>query len=253
MKLCSQCEFIYEDDQEHCDMDGAELVYEPTLEHTFQTALEAKSERQRPARLIIPLTRSPQRETSVAPSHAFAARKTFALPIAASIVLAVVAFVAFYASPRLFHSRAQASNNTRQTHNAELETSHSSAAVSGAPATSDKPETANAKFEISPSSDNAESRNSKRETSMVSDKRATPDSKHETAVTALPGLKPLPRLKPLPTLKPLPRLSDQSRSLSANRRVLVVNTKENADTSKKSRFGSFLKKTGRVLTRPFKS
>ena len=244
MKLCSQCEFIYEDDQERCDMDGAELVYEPTLEHTFQTALEAKSERQRPARLIIPLTRSPQPETSVAPSHAFAARKTFALPIAASIVLAVVAFVAFYASPRLFHSRAQASNNTRQTHNAELETSHSSAAVSGAPATSDKPETANAKFEISPSSDNAESRNSK---------RGTPDSKRETAVTALPGLKPLPRLKPLPTLKPLPRLSDQSRSLSANRRVLVVNTKENADTSKKSRFGSFLKKTGRILTRPFKS
>jgi hypothetical protein len=29
MKLCSQCEFIYEDDQESCDMDGAELVYQP--------------------------------------------------------------------------------------------------------------------------------------------------------------------------------------------------------------------------------
>ncbi len=31
MKRCSQCDFIYEDDQHLCDMDGHELVYEPTL------------------------------------------------------------------------------------------------------------------------------------------------------------------------------------------------------------------------------
>ncbi len=253
MKLCSQCEFIYEDDQERCDMDGAELVYEPTLEHTFHTALETQSEMKRPARLIIPLTRSPQPETSVAAPHVFAARKTFALPVAAGIVLAVVAFVAFYASPRLFHSRAQTSNNTLETRNAKLDTFHSSAVVSGAPATSDKPETANAKFEISPLTNNPESRNSKRETSTVSDKRETQNSKRDKAVTALPGLKPLPRLKPLPTLKPLPRLADRSRSVNASRNTLVVNTKVSADTTKKSRFGSFLKKTGRVLTRPFKS
>lgn len=35
MKRCSQCDFIYEDDQHLCDMDGHELVYEPTL-HGFQ-------------------------------------------------------------------------------------------------------------------------------------------------------------------------------------------------------------------------
>jgi hypothetical protein len=28
MKRCPQCEFIYEDDQNHCDMDGAALVFE---------------------------------------------------------------------------------------------------------------------------------------------------------------------------------------------------------------------------------
>ena len=58
MKLCSQCEFIYEDDQELCDMDGAQLVYEPTLDHVFpNNALQARTEleRQRPGRLIIPL------------------------------------------------------------------------------------------------------------------------------------------------------------------------------------------------------
>ncbi|HKY28816.1 MAG TPA: hypothetical protein VJM12_12830 [Pyrinomonadaceae bacterium] len=31
MKRCSQCEFVYEDEQGVCDMDGSELVYEPTL------------------------------------------------------------------------------------------------------------------------------------------------------------------------------------------------------------------------------
>ncbi|MDQ2920252.1 MAG: hypothetical protein M3R52_01360, partial [Acidobacteriota bacterium] len=31
MKLCPQCEFIYEDDQSFCDMDGEALVYEATL------------------------------------------------------------------------------------------------------------------------------------------------------------------------------------------------------------------------------
>ena len=29
MKVCPQCEFIYEDDQRLCDMEGAELVYDP--------------------------------------------------------------------------------------------------------------------------------------------------------------------------------------------------------------------------------
>ena len=251
MKLCSQCEFIYEDDQERCDMDGAELVYEPTLEGAFQTALEAKSQRERPARLIIPLSRSPQPEIAAAPSNVLAARGRFALQIAAGIVLAVVAFVAFYASPRLFQSRTQTSKNTFETHNAQLETSHSSATVSGASATSDKPETANAKFETSKSSDNPESRNAKRETSPVTDKPETPNSRRETPIPALPGLKPLPRLKPLPTLKPIPRLADRSRSANAGRKAIVVNT--SANTKKESRFGSFLKKTGRILSKPFKS
>ncbi|CAN5785162.1 hypothetical protein BH18ACI4_BH18ACI4_21130 [soil metagenome] len=32
MKRCSQCDFIYEDEQRLCDMDGHELVSEPTLQ-----------------------------------------------------------------------------------------------------------------------------------------------------------------------------------------------------------------------------
>ncbi|MFN2511232.1 MAG: hypothetical protein ABR568_07280 [Pyrinomonadaceae bacterium] len=41
MKRCSQCDFIYEDDQHLCDMDGHELVYEPTL-HPVQLDIATK-------------------------------------------------------------------------------------------------------------------------------------------------------------------------------------------------------------------
>ena len=39
MKRCSQCDFVYEDDQARCDMDGGELVYEPTLYPATETAM----------------------------------------------------------------------------------------------------------------------------------------------------------------------------------------------------------------------
>jgi len=60
MKLCSQCQFIYEDEQERCDMDGAELVHEPTLEHVFpRNGQEAAVQRQaEPLKIIIPLTKA---------------------------------------------------------------------------------------------------------------------------------------------------------------------------------------------------
>jgi hypothetical protein len=239
MKLCSQCEFIYEDDQERCDMDGALLVYEPTLESVFQTALEAKSKLKRPvpAKLIMPLSTSRQCETSTPPPNIFAARGRFALQIAAGIVLAVVAIVAFYASPRLFQTRTQTSVGTVESQSPPHGNSEPSPTVSDTSVMSEKPETPNAKLETSPLSDKLQTRNAKR----------------EAAVPALPGLKPLPRLKPLPTLKPLPRLADQSRSQNPSPKAAVVNTKVNANTKKESRFGSFLKKTGRILTKPFKS
>ena len=38
MKVCSQCEFIYEDDQSLCDMDGAALIYDPAPRALTQVA-----------------------------------------------------------------------------------------------------------------------------------------------------------------------------------------------------------------------
>lgn len=238
MKLCSQCEFIYEDDQECCDMDGAPLVYEPTLEHVFpdnKLAGQAEMGRRGLARLIIPLSRLPQPETSIARPNVVVTRSRLPLQIAAVAVLAVVSFMAFYATPHLFQAKPQTAKSTSETQKPGVETSDLSPVASDAATTSEKPET----------------RNAKPVTSLPSDKFETPDSKRATPIPALPELKPLPRLKPLPTLKPIPRLSDRSTSVTAGRKAIAVST--NSNTKKESRFGSFLKKTGRILTKPFKS
>ena len=55
MKLCPQCDFIYEDEQGLCDMDGKELVYHPAPVAVQQSVM-------RPTRLTIDLpARSPRR------------------------------------------------------------------------------------------------------------------------------------------------------------------------------------------------
>jgi hypothetical protein len=235
MKLCSQCEFIYEDDQELCDMDGAELVYEPTLERVFPNSavpVNTELERRAPARLVVPLTRLPKPENSIARAQVPSSRRRLALQIAAVAVLMAVSFMAFYATPRLFRTKSQTAQNTPEIQKPRVETPVQLPVVSEAAATSEKPEVQETKPEISRSSPKGE----------------TGNTKLETAFPPLPGLKPLPRLKPMPKLKPIPRLSE--RSQSAGRKAIVVNSRA---TKKDSRFGSFLKKTGRMLTKPFKS
>jgi hypothetical protein len=232
MKLCSQCEFIYEDDQELCDMDGAELVYEPTLERVFPNnvvQVNTELERRAPARLVIPL----KPENSIARPHVLSSRRRLALQIATVVMLIAISFMAFYATPRLFQTQSQTVKNTPEIQKPRVETSLQLPIISNAAATSEKPEAQETKPELSRSSPKGE----------------TVDTKLETAFAPLPGLKPLPRLKPIPRVKPIPRLSE--RSESAGRKGIVVNT--GANTKKDSRFGSFLKKTGRMLTKPFKS
>jgi hypothetical protein len=246
MKLCSQCHFIYEDDQERCDMDGAELVYEPTLETVPQSALEAHSklERLAPARLIIPISRSLP-ETSTGPTHVVAPGRRVTLQLAAGIVLAMGTLAALYTAPRFFQSRAETSATTIEKQSLNRETSNSSPINPNKSQATGIPVTKTSLLETGDSTPAT--------ISTGTDKPEQQNAKRETSVPALPGLKPLPRLKPLPTLKPLPRFADQSRSRTANRKPSAVTTKDTTNAKKESRFGSFLKKTGRILTKPFKS
>jgi hypothetical protein len=222
-------------------MDGAALVYEPTLESVLQKALEAKTKQELPlpARLSAPLSIVPPAAPSTTSRNVFAARGRFALQVAACLVLAVMTFVGFYVAPRLFQTQAQTSI-------APIETG----------STTDKPGTPTAEggapaLNAGVPAEKPELENSKLEPSSLSDRQQTSHSNANVSFPALPGVKPLPRLKPLPTLKPLPRLPDQKRSLTPTRKTPVVQEKPNA--KKDSRFGSFLKKTGRILTKPFKS
>jgi hypothetical protein len=95
MRLCPQCDFIYEDDQAFCDMDGKELVHGPATVVVGQNVAP-------PTRLTISLeSRSKSRR--------------FRVPVAAGVGLANVLSVIYTAqlqrsrSSRADHSSNQAS------------------------------------------------------------------------------------------------------------------------------------------------
>ena len=233
MKLCSQCEFIYEDDQELCDMDGAQLVYEPTLEHVFprnETQAKVELERTVPATSLVALPRPSQPQTL--PADNSGTRRKFALQIAAGFALAVVTFLAFYAYPSSLRGSNNVSGSPIVNQPAKVEPTNLAPAASST-------------FAFDPS----ENQNAKPEVSRSADEPNNGNSKPHAVVPALPGLKPLPRLKPLPTLKPIPRFGERQ-SLTVGRKTTVI---QNPPAKKESRFGSFLKKTGRIFKKPFKS
>ena len=76
MKRCLQCEFVYEDEQSVCDMDGSELVH------------EAES-------LPLPPLTSVASEPAVLTAES--APRNFAVPAFAGIILAALLFIAYYA------------------------------------------------------------------------------------------------------------------------------------------------------------
>ena len=100
MKLCPQCEFIYEDDQSLCDMDGKELVsdagtlaFEETVPSTFaQPQQLAETRVSLPSELssnLLPvlLDSPPSREQS----------RSFAIAGAVGVVLVALLFLVYYA------------------------------------------------------------------------------------------------------------------------------------------------------------
>ncbi len=223
MQVCLQCQFIYEDDQERCDMDGSELVYEPTLEHAFPTAGRLPER----TKLIIPIKSGVLTRLDQVPTVATTRPRRIAWQIAAAIVAAGVAFLAFYAARSLVGSRPRAPLRVSTENFASV----SAAVAAVAP---NDPVIENDPVDL-PSPN----------------KPKTLAAVREAPVAALPGLPPLPRLKPLPGLKPIPRLADQSRAMNANHKSVLLTAKPKS-ANKESRLGSFLKKTGRALKKPFK-
>ena len=175
MKRCPQCEFIYEDDQSLCDMDGVLLV------------LDSRNLPNHHALTTVP--------TASATSQT---RRNRAVPVFASLVLALVLGLVYYVS---IHRKAA-----------------QNAYVPPAAAT-----TSNVVPAVDPTPE------------------PQPSAASETPVVAEP--------KPEPAKQPVAAPAKKAPVKVAPNTTSKTSTEPKKDENK---VGSFLKKTGRLLKKPFK-
>lgn len=247
MKLCPQCDFIYEDDQSVCDMDGKELVEAPTVRRRSENA---------PLEQILPQRRSHSRSLAVL--------------LVGSAVLATVFCAAYFASPDLFDSRPEASAAEPETQNPKLETStpqsapqntHASGESNTLQPASDpflapspvppvKPGSGAPSPGVSPINMKIGEGVREIENNSALGKHSAP------SLSVLPTLKALPTLKTPPRLKPLPRLpmanSGQKTAKTAGVTTGQIVVSANGNQKEDSRIVSLLKQTGRILKKPFR-
>ncbi|HKO99061.1 MAG TPA: hypothetical protein VJU86_18825 [Pyrinomonadaceae bacterium] len=228
MKRCSQCEFIYEDDQFVCDMDGQALIQD----HSF-SVLQAQSS------ALAPIAAPPKSSTL----------RGIGLPAGVGLLLAALFSVGFYvsdASSADGTSTLQAADRQLDqpvpiTQSSAVQMTVSPVPSESAPASSVETPEANA-LQPGREGDSA--------------KHAHPNERDQRLSIAR-DLPPLPRVRPLPRLpnaKPLGTQSGNTGIVTTTMRAQPQrSTTEPVPPAKKdSKVGSFLKKTGRVLSKPFK-
>jgi outer membrane biosynthesis protein TonB len=175
MKRCPQCEFIYEDDQSLCDMDGVLLVLDPRTLPNAQALATVPAKVQR--------------------------RRNRAVPAFATLVLALVLGMVYYVS----------------TQRSAVPATDSPASVTG---TANPAPVANPTPEAQPS-----------ESPKEEEKPAA--TKQSTLPPVAPGKKAAVKVAATPQTKPATEPRKESKE-------------------KESKVGSLLKKTGRILKKPFK-
>ena len=175
MKRCPQCEFIYEDDQSLCDMDGVLLVFDSrTLPNTHALAtVPAVPDRSQP-------------------------RRNRAVPVFASLVLALVLGMVYYVSTRR-SAPAPVSATTVSNPAPEV--------TEPAPATEPPPPVEEPTLEPQPAT--------------------------------------VPEAKPAATQSPTKKSATKTTATSQPKPTSEAKKEEN-------KVGSILKKTGRILKKPFK-
>lgn len=182
MKRCSQCDFVYEDDQGVCDMDGGELVFEPTLYPTAGTALAV----------------------ATPPPMKFKSR-SFVLTAGATVIMGLFLGIGFFGL----------SERTKSSTSPTTVTQPASVPVVVQPATA---------------ATSSEPTASPNEPAMSS---ASVKSRNAAATTSSPA-------KPAAAVSRSPVPGETKRAVPAK-----TNQKED------SKVGSLLKKTGRILKKPF--
>lgn len=253
MKLCPQCEFLYEDDQIFCDMDGEGLVHDLRAEGLSD---------------VLPAKTSTSQKTS-------RKRATFVTVVFGLLLSALLSF-AYYTSSRPLDSELVSRNRTTETsmsqqsapapiENSSMQTdANALESPMGSQAASES-----AAIVANEPADHTVSEPVRTRTLP----KATEDRRRAgvSRLTISRRLPPLPQLIPLPRLpsprrlaaaKPTPKepvtttpekLVTNQKSGGTSQKALVVEVKpESKKVTKRSRVGTFLKKTGSILKKPFK-
>lgn len=256
MKLCPQCEFIYEDDQNLCDMDGEALVYDTRL-GVFPGTVPAV--------------------TGATPTKSRV--RIIVMAVVAGLVFPTLLCLAYYASSPLpgstFTSRSlkAETSETRPPPQIASQDNSSSSPATNPPQSPTSPEADPESGTISAHelSDTSAQQSARRhlvakatDDAMKTSDKSLGISRH---LPPLPRLTPLPRLPPpqrLPAAKPEDKQPGSTTTLQrqvltsqkvamASQKALIVEVKPaSRNATRRSRLGAFLKKTGRILKKPFK-
>ena len=277
MKLCPQCDFIYEDDQRFCDMDGKELVHDPAPVIT-ETAVSTRN-------LPVPLARRRWRSFAVA---------AVVVVVLATLVSAVYVARTRQTRSRLasqFTKRAIDRSATRSTPDlgqpSPADTSLSEPSREKLPEPASSPAAATTPASSPATSQSAPSRTALAHTRLTAspvsagapggnsrgpvivrlnngaaikadeswEKKEGIWYRQAGVVTFLSRsrVRTIERpATPTAPLKSATNSAEEKRQNTVVRNQLRLARLEPVDTKKQSRIASFLKKTGRILKRPFK-
>ena len=254
MKLCPQCQFIYEDDQNLCDMDGKALVYDNRPE-VFRDTLPALTGRKRPNAQL----------------------KFRVVPAVAAFVFPALLCLAYYASSPLWDSKptspslnAETSETSSPPQIAPLQNNFSSPTAAKSSQSPTNPQVAPESGSVSahevPETAAPQSASLPVVTKPTDGMKTKDNSLGiPTHLQPLPGLTPLPRLasprrlpaakseqKPGSTTTPRKQALTNQKAARGTQTALIVEVKPaNTEATKRSKVVGFLKRTGRILKKPF--
>jgi hypothetical protein len=276
MKLCPQCDFIYEDDQSVCDMDGKDLVSNPgrvVTEQDFATLVSA----------------TPVLESDVLPMEpAGRRRRTFALVTAVGLVLAALFIVIYLARIQTDRSAGEippqstSGNTSRQPPSSDLASTQTPSADIALAEQSREQSSELSSVETDQATDGSSASSSSSNESLAHT-RLTPGTvsagvssgnsrgpvivrlnngaairadeaweKREGIWYRQGGVVTFLNRSEVRTIERLPSPTARSKSAVNNVGEKTRQTESEADTKKESKVTSFLKKTGRILKKPFK-
>lgn len=261
MRLCPQCDFIYEDDQAFCDMDGKELVHSPATVVVGQTVAP-------PTKLTISLeSRSKSRR--------------FRVPLVAGVGFAIVLSVIYIAqlqrsrSSRAGHSSIQSSvlPTARDTsaqpsfaasplrrqagEQFAVQTSSPSSDVAVGSLPPSKASAASVPLTSNPAAAESSPGNHRgpvivRLNNGASIKADDAWETKEGVWYRQSGMVTFLKRSRVRAIERIPPPGPGAKSSTGNAVEKSKKTDNAADTKKESRVTSFLRKTGRILKKPFK-